>query len=382
MTFKASVRFVLVPFRAPFETAAGTWTAREAWLLRLEREDGRSGWGEAVLEDAGDAPVLEALFNELVATGLAPADALVSRTGAAGRAFRAALGGALLDLGSAASFTLSSAASSAASSQLGSASSSATGDESWPGVGVNATIGAADTAAAVEAARAALAKGFRTLKLKAGPADTTASLVERLFAVRSAAGDDVALRLDVNGTWTPKEAAERLRALAGMGLQYVEQPLDPAALAEAAALRASTGTPLAADEAVASLEAAHAILDAGAADVLVVKPARVGGPEVVRAIAALAAEHGIPVVLSSLFETGVGLATALACAAALPDVPGWPAAERDHGLATADLLRDDLLVKPLAVAAGRMRTPGGPGTGGLGVVVDVRAVARYRVSGA
>ena len=85
--------------------------------------------------------------------------------------------------------------------------------------------------------------------------------------------------------------------------------------------------------------------------------------------------------LSSLFETGVGLATALACAAALPDVPGWPAAERDHGLATAGLLRDDLLVRPLAVSDGRMRTPGGPGTGGLGVVVDERAVARYRVSG-
>jgi len=368
VTVKAAVSFVLVPFRAPFETAAGTWTARESWLLRLEREDGRAGWGEAVLEDAGDAPVLEALFDELVATGLPPADALVSRTGAAGRAFRAALGGALLDLGSAAR----SSGSAADASGSGGPSS---------GVGVNATIGAVDAATAVEAARAAVAKGFRTLKLKAGPADTTASLVERLFAVRSAVGDDVALRLDVNGTWTPDEAAGRLRAMAGVGLQYVEQPLDPAALGAAAALRASTGTPVAADEAVDSLEAARAILDAGAADVLVVKPARVGGPEVVARIAALAAERGVPVVLSSLFETGVGLATALACAAALPDVPGWPAAERDHGLATADLLADDLLVRPLVVAAGRMHAPGGPAAGGLGVSVDERALARYRVSG-
>jgi len=364
VTLDATVDFVLVPFRAPFETAAGTWTARESWLLRLEREDGRVGWGEAVLEDAGDAPVLEALFDELVATGLPPADALVSRTGAAGRAFRAAVEGALLDLGA------------------GAAPAGSGGSAAGTGIGVNATIGAAETAAAVEAAGAAVAAGFRTLKLKAGPRDTTATLVERLFAIRAAVGDDVALRLDVNGTWTPDEAAERLRALAGIGLQYVEQPLDPAALAEAAALRASTGTPLAADEAVESLETARAILDAGAADVLVVKPARVGGPRVVAGIAALAAERGVPVVLSSLFETGVGLATALACASALPDVPGWPAAERDHGLATADLLRDDLLVASLAVEAGRMRAPGGPGTGGLGVAVDERAVARYRVAGA
>jgi o-succinylbenzoate synthase len=367
MTLRAAASFVLVPFRAPFETAAGTWTARESWLLRLEREDGRSGWGEAVLEDARDAPVLEALLDDLVATGLPPADSLVARAGAAGRAFRAALHGALLDL-----------EASRAAGSLGAGE----GSTDPLGVGVNATIGAVETAAAVEATRAAVAAGFRTLKLKAGPRDTTGSLVERLFAVRAAAGDDVALRLDVNGTWSPGRAAERLRALAGVRLQYLEQPLAPAALAEAAALRATSGTPIAADEAVESLEAARAILDAGAADVLVVKPGRVGGPPIVAQIAALAAERGVAVVLSSLFETGVGLATALACAAALPDVPGWPAAERDHGLATADLLRDDLLVRPLEVREGRMRAPGGPGSGGLGVVVDVRAVARYRVSGA
>jgi L-alanine-DL-glutamate epimerase-like enolase superfamily enzyme len=200
-----------------------------------------------------------------------------------------------------------------------------------------------------------------------------------MFAVRSAVGDAVALRLDVNGTWSPADAAERLRVLAGVGLQYVEQPLSPSALASAATLRDRTGTPLAADEAVASVEAARAILDAGAADVLVVKPARVGGPAAVGAIAALAAQRGVPIVISSLFETGVGLAAALACAATLPDVPGWPAAERDHGLATADLLADDLLVRPLAIAAGRMHAPGGPGSGGHGVTVDVKAVTRYRV---
>jgi o-succinylbenzoate synthase len=362
VSLAATVAFVLVPFRAPFETATGTWTAREAWLLRLEREDGRVGWGEAVIEDAGDAPVLEALLADLAVTGLAPADALVSRTGAAGRAFRAALGGALLDLGS--------------------APPPAASDVPWPAVGVNATIGAMNTTAAVEGAGAAVAKGFRTLKLKAGPADTTASLVERLFAVRSAVGDEVALRLDVNGSWAPAEAAERLRALAGVGLQYVEQPLDPRGLEETAALRESSSTPIAADEAVESLEAASAILDARAADILVVKPARVGGPAAVAAIARLAAERGVPVVVSSLFETGVGLAAALACAAGLPDVPGWPAAERDHGLATADLLRDDLLVRPLVIGEGRMRAPGGPRSGALGITVDERAVARYRVTGA
>lgn len=356
MTWIASVRFVRVPFRVPFVTAAGTWDARESWLLRISHDDGRMGWGEAVLEDPGDAPVLEALLDDLVDTGLPPSPALVGRAGPAGRAFRAALDAARLDV-------LAATPEARAAVR--------------PVIGVNATIGAGETAVTVAAALAAVTAGFRTLKLKAGATDTTALLVDRLGAVRSAVGDAVALRLDVNGSWSFALAVERLDALRGVGLQYVEQPLDPADVAGAAALRARVGMPLAADEAVASATAARALLDAGAADVLVVKPARVGGPVVVGEIALVAASRGVPVVISSLFETGVGLAGALASAAALPDVPAWPAAERDHGLATADLLVDDLLLEGFFIEGGRMRAPFGPGSDGFGVAVDEAAVARY-----
>ena len=55
---------------------------------------------------------------------------------------------------------------------------------------------------------------------------------------------------------------------------------------------------------------------------LVVKPARVGGPGAVAEIGVVAAAHGVPVVVSSLFESGIGIAAAIACAATLPDVPG------------------------------------------------------------
>ena len=358
MTWSARVHRVRVPFRVPFRTAAGTWSERESWLLRLAAEDGRLGWGEAALEDEAGRPVLEALFDELVATGLAPSPALVDRAGIAGRAFRAALDGARLDL-----------------ARPGHGQRAA----SLPAIGVNATIPSGTTTATVEAAELAVAAGFRTLKLKADTADTTATLVERLGAVRAAVGDDVALRLDANGTWGLEVAATLLRALAGFALQYVEQPIDPGALAKGAALRDLVGVPIAADEAITSLVGARAVLDAGAADVLVVKPSRVGGPVVVAEIAMLAAERGVPVVISSLFETGVGLALGLACAAVLPDVPGWPAGQLDHGLATADLLGDDMLVDPLLVKAGRMRVPGGPRSGGLGVTVDESVVHWYEV---
>jgi L-Ala-D/L-Glu epimerase len=312
---------VRVPFRTPFATAAGAWTSREALVVLVREDDGRQGVGES---DAGDT------------------------------AWAAALDAARLDLGPV--------------------------PPAPPWVGVNATIGATGADAAVTAAVEAVGAGFRTLKLKAGAGEPQDALVARLGAVRRAVGEGIALRLDVNGAWDLAGATDRLRALEPIGIAYVEQPLPPALVAEAAALRRSVGIPIAADEAVTSETSARTLLDAGAADVLVVKPARVGGPTVVAAIAAMAAERGVPVVVSSMFETGVGLAAGLACAAALPDVPGWATAERDHGLATADLLEDDLIVDPLVVEAGRMRAPGGPGSGALGVRLDEAALARYAVT--
>lgn len=334
---------VRVPFRQPFATAAGPWTAREAWIV--VRRDGpeRIGLGESPLEDAALDVALDMVRLDLA--GWRPASTHGSASMAPGS----------------------------------SGASPAPADES-PWVGVNATIAGVHVDGALQCAAAAVGAGFRTLKLKAAPGEGTTALVARLAAVRSAIGWAVALRLDANGTWDRDGARERLRTLESVGLQYVEQPLPPSDLRGAATLRAATGTPIAADEGVTSVAAASAVLEAGAADVLVVKPGRVGGPTAAADIARTAAARGVPVVISSLFETGIGLAAGLACAASLPDVDGWPADTRDHGLATGDLLEDDLLARGLVVEAGRMRAPGGPGTGGLGVRLDAAALEHYKVA--
>ena len=365
MTVWLSAYHVRVPFRAPFETAAGTWTARDSWIVVATDAHGRTGTGEAVPERAEDGPALA----RLVAGAMHEADAILeaaavrprsrsdlAASGQPGRALLAALDAALGDLdGSPVPFAADR------------------------GIGVNATLPGGPPDLMAGSARRAVDAGFRTLKLKAGASDGTDRLLGRLRAVRAAVGDGVAIRLDANGTWDLETAVERLTAVADIGLQYVEQPLPPAAIADTATLRRRVPVPVAADEAVTTVEAARRLLEAGAADVLVVKPARVGGRDAVAAIDALAAARGVPVVLSSLFETGIGLAEALACAARISDLPGWPAADRDHGLATADLLEDDLLMDQLRVEAGRMRAPGGPGSGRLGVTLDRSAVARYLV---
>ena len=76
----------------------------------------------------------------------------------------------------------------------------------------------------------------------------------------------------------------------------------------------------------------------------------------------------MPVVVSTLFETGVGIAAGLALAAALPDVRGGGRLGHapDHGLATAGLLEHDLLAEGLVLDGGRLRAPGAAGAGRLG----------------
>lgn len=358
MIASLSVTRVRIPFRAPFATAARTWTARDLWVLRLEHDDGTTGWGEVVPDEDADAPALERLLASVAAVPgplrLPGPDDLVEG-GPVVRAFHAAITGALAGPGYPRAL-----------------------EPGGSGVGVNAVIAGSSPDEVAAAAAAAAARGFRTLKLKAGPGDTTAALVDRVRAARDAVGDSTVLRLDVNASWDLESAVDRLRRLEAFGLQYVEQPLAAAALADAAALRRRIGVPVAADEAVVSSAAARDVLEAGAADVLVVKPARVGGITVVAAIEAMATQLGVPVVVSSSFESGIGLVSAYVCArwvAEFSDVPGWPAAERDHGLATAALLEHDLLREPLRVEGGRLRLPyASP------VAVDEVAVARYRVA--
>jgi len=355
---------VRIPFRRPFPTATGMWLERDAWLIRLLDADGRVGLGEAVLEPAA-AEVAETILASLIreaaegaSDGRLPSMGELELHGAPGRSLNAAIESALLDLERPTLADL---------------------EPDGEGVGVNATIPSVGTAAAAEAARQSVESGFATLKLKVGAERETDVLVARIRAIRAAVGPDVRLRLDVNGAWDLATAEDRLLAVAQFDLEYVEQPMAAHDVDGLAELRRRVKVPIAADEAADSIRAVRALLAADAVDVLVVKPARVGGPAAVAEIAERAAERGVPVVISTLFETGVGIAAALAMAALLPEFASsrW-AGPPDHGLATAGLLEHDLLRESLIVEAGRMHAPYGLASGGLGIDLDVRALDRFR----
>jgi O-succinylbenzoate synthase len=219
------------------------------------------------------------------------------------------------------------------------AEEAAAGD--WPapvrdGVPVNVTVPAVDGARAHEIV---LRGGCTTAKVKvAEPGQTLADDEERLEAVRDALGPDGRIRVDANGYWDVDEAVTAIRVLdrAAGGLEYVEQPC--ASVEDLALVRRRVGVPIAADESIRRAEDPYRVRDLEAADIAVLKVQPLGG---VRACLRIAEDIGLPVVVSSALETSVGIAAGVALAAALPELP------YACGLATVQLLTDDVAVPPL-----------------------------------
>ncbi|GIG30088.1 o-succinylbenzoate synthase [Cellulomonas marina] len=215
-------------------------------------------------------------------------------------------------------------------------------DEGWPAavrdaVPVNVTVPAVDPVTAHRIVTGS--GGCTTAKVKvAERGQTLAEEVARLEAVRDALGPGGRVRVDANAAWDVDEAVRRLGVLdrAAGGLEYAEQPVPT--VADLAAVRRRTSVPIAADESVRRAEDPLAVARAGAADVLVLKVQPLGG---VRACLRLVEQVGLPVVVSSALETSVGLAAGLALAAALPELP------YACGLATAQLLAQDVVAAPL-----------------------------------
>ena len=360
---RAEVEIVEVPFREPVISGTRRWERHRAGILTLRTDDGRKGLAEFPAPEPHDLgeDVSPRLIEALTGIEL---DDPVTLEGTlrdidtwpfVGRAARSAVESALVDL----------VARVSRRSVAGYLDSGAATD-----VAVNAMLGIDPPDEVATEARALVDAGYRCLKLKAGD-EPDGALADRVAAVRAAVGPGVALRLDFNGSLGTDEAGDILASVAPYDIEYAEQPIPPGAGAEALArLRWNGPVPIAADESVRDLGAARVLLDTRAVDALVVKPARVGGLRQARAIVELSAAAGVPVTVSTMFETGVGLAGALHLAAT---VPGSQA----HGLATAELLASDLLLTPLAIAGGRMAVPDGTG---LGVELDPAALERYRVS--
>jgi o-succinylbenzoate synthase len=200
---------------------------------------------------------------------------------------------------------------------------------------VNALLEGEDAAALAKAAERAAAEGYPVVKVKVA-ARPLAVEAQRLLAVRRAIGPNVGLRLDANGGWTEAEARSALRGLEALDVELCEQPVAAADVEGLRRLRRNVPCRIAADESMLLPLVLGRMLEkdpVAAVDVVVLKPAALGGLIRSLEIARTAHAAGVGAYVTTLLDGPLGRAAAAHLASVLPGDDTWA-----HGLSTVELL--------------------------------------------
>ena len=219
----------------------------------------------------------------------------------------------------------------------------------------------ADAAAGLEA-------GYRTFYLKVG-SDDPSDDVERVEAIRAAAGADAHIRVDANEAWSSAAAIRIIKDMEQFGLELVEQPVSGRNLGEMAYVRSRIDTPLLANEASWTRYDQLDVIKAGAADVVSIDNQMDGGLLNLKRGAGMCEVAGLPVLKHSLGELGVA---AYAGVHVMASTPNFLYANQGYG----SFLADDVIVGdgPLPYRNGRLTVPDQPG---IGVDLDPERVGTY-----
>jgi O-succinylbenzoate synthase len=306
------LRRIRLPLREPFRISSGVELDREILLLHLTDASGASVWAECV---AGSAPNYSPETVETawmaIETWLAPRVLGVEfeNPGALDAALNHHIRGhnmakAALEMGS---WGLE------ATLQDVSLSSLVGGTREQVVTGISLGIQESPELL-MEKAQAALAQGYRKIKLKIQPGADVAYV----GAVRAALGDDIALMTDANSAYRLADI-EVLQQLDGFGLLMIEQPLAWDDLVRHAELQRLMETPICLDESITSLDRAEDMLQLESGRIINIKPGRVGGFTTSRAIHDLCRGADVPVWCGGMLESGIGRAYNVA----LASLPGF-----------------------------------------------------------
>lgn len=193
--------------------------------------------------------------------------------------------------------------------------------------------------------------------------------IAHVAAIKSALGDDVSLRVDVNQAWTIAQARWGLSGLQDIGVDLVEQPINAKHLKALKQLTDTYEIAVMADEALQGPEDALQIAADRSADVLAVKIAQSGGLKRASEVIAIAQAAGVGLYGGTMLEAGVGTAAAVQLFSTIETL--------DWGteLFGPLLLKDEILATPIRYTDFSLAVPTGSG---IGVDLDPSKVAHYR----
>ena len=304
--------FHVAPYALPL-TEAVSWGGeacrqREGWLLRLDSENGDSGWGDAAplpgfshetLDETRHA--LEVLGEALSGQDIDPAQVLLPY-GAIAQGLDA------MGHPPSARFAFDLALADLAAQASGRTIPQVLHPDPAVRLPLNGLL-MGDAERVLADAERLVAEGYTALKLKVGRGDLESEgyLVQ---ALRQRVGAAVELRLDANRAWSVEQATAFATAIDGAAIAYIEEPLADAS--SLPVLWHDTGLPVAVDE---SVQEGGEDTIRGWAAAAILKPTLLGGLAKTLRLALHARSVGVRPILSASFESGVGLRGVAALAA-------------------------------------------------------------------
>jgi len=310
------LREIRLPLKEPFRISSGVVSERRIALLELLATDGTVGWSECV---AGEQPNYssETIDTAWLAMREWLAPRVLGRTYDGPQTVFAALDRSVCGHNMAKA-AIEMGCWDVAARQANLPLSKLLGG-ARDRVATGISIGIQENPEALaERARAAYERGYRKIKVKIQPGAD----VDYVRAVRRELGPAVHLMADANSAYTLNDAGH-LQQLDAFNLIMIEQPLSRDDLLRHAELQRRLTTPLCLDESITSVDRAEDMISLGAGRIINIKPGRVGGFAVSKAIHDLCHRNAIPVWCGGMLESGVGRAHNVALAS-LPNftLPG------------------------------------------------------------
>ena len=326
-------------FKQPAGTSRGVYTTRRSWFVTLTDENGRQGVGECAplpnlscddLPDYGKK--LEEILNESIPylgdlSSLTSHFSLLTSHLSPLKEYPSMLFGietALLNLKTGSSMLFDT--------PFG------RGEE---GIPINGLVWMGSFEEMQQRIEQKLAQGFHCVKLKIGAIDFNAEL-ELLKKIRSRySRQEIELRVDANGAFSPDEALQKLEQLSLYDIHSIEQPIRQQQWSDMAMLCRESPIPIALDEELIGVNDSFTktqMLDIIKPAYIILKPSLHGGISGTREWISLARNRGIGSWMTSALESNVGL-NAIAHLTAF--IYG-PHIQQPQGLGTGQLFTDNI----------------------------------------
>jgi muconate cycloisomerase len=355
---------VALPMKKPVFMAGVEIRQADNVLVRIASDTGVVGWGEAASAPTMTGETVESMMAAIAylapalhgreAADIAGAVTAMNGRMYANQAAKAAVDIALHDL---------------VGRATGRPVHALLGEKRRSRIAVLGVISNGELAADLRDAAAKKADGFTAFKIKVGIAKPLVD-AERTRRVCAALGPGLLISSDANQGWSTEEAVHYVRAVAGCGLTFFEQPVLADDVAGLAAVAAAAGDlAIGADESIHNLADIRRHREAGAARGASLKTIKLGGMRGVLAAGRLCEELGLSVnVACKTGESSIACAAGLHVAAALPQI-AWGFTPSNEGLA------EDVTAHPIRIARGNVEVSDRPG---LGIDVDEDRVRRHR----